>query len=839
MNVFGFLSLRSRFLVAPSIGIFLMLILYFTSNAIIQSHSDLFKQLSDSNLPQVSQISRISVLLIHNHNELTSLLLSGADDLDEEQVYVQGRKILDELHRLEAQLSQGLSNSQTIVIDQVNIMAQIKLAFSRYRETVISAIELSTVDTTKAQKELLAANQVLDQLNKFFLILSQHYVRTLTIQSSQVKDSLYDHNIMTILSIVLVLFMVFFSLYFSKRMTSGLEQIYQALLQLNEGKTDVNLPEQTDTYLLSLTNAVARFQATLRKNKKQQDRLNSNIHELQDSKERYFNLLNLVPTAIIATDDAQNIVIFNKAAEKMFGYDSQSIINQPLEQLIPEQYRHQHKINMESFKDSDIESITAMKRKPVKALKKNAEQFYIEASIGKLKLAKETLMTVAITDITERLLAEEKILYQAHFDALTNLPNRFLSLDRLSQQLNEAQRKNELVAVAFLDLDDFKKINDSLGHEAGDKLLIEAARRLRHVVRSVDTVGRLGGDEFIIMLVGLKDPLDARPVVENLIAQFRKAFKIDGHELILTASVGISVFPDDGDNASQLLRNADSAMYYAKELGRNTYSYFTESMNQNVSRRLSLEVQMHGALERDEFRLLYQPQIDVTNGRFTGAEALLRWNNPVLGDVFPDEFIPIAEQTGLIVPIGNFVLRQALAMTQQWQQKYQQPFTMAVNLSPRQFRNPKLVSFIEQALHDFELSAQSLELEITEGVLMSGHAYTDEALDSLSKLGISIAMDDFGTGYSSLSYLRRYPFNVLKIDRSFVQDITEDTADRELVNAAIAMAHSLGLKVVAEGVETEAQLSHLTSQGCESAQGYLFSKAVSFEEITRLFGRQN
>ena len=839
MNVFGFLSLRNRFLIAPFIGVFLTLILYFTSNAIIQSHSDLFKQLSDSNLPQVSQISRITVLLINNHNVLTSLLLSGADDLDEEQVYVQGRKILDELHRLEAQLSQGLSNSQTIVIDQVNIMAQIKLAFSRYRETVISAIELSTVDTTKAQKELLAANQVLHQLNNFFLILSQHYVRTLTIQSSQVKDSLYDHNIMTILSIVLVLFMVFFALYFSKRMTSGLEQIYQALLQLNEGKTDVNLPEQTDTYLLSLTNAVARFQATLRKNKKQQERLNSIIHELQDSKERYFNLLNLVPTAIIATDDAQNIVIFNKAAEKMFGYDSQSIINQPLEQLIPEQYRHQHKINMESFKDSDIESITAMKRKPVKALKKNAEQFYIEASIGKLKLAKETLMTVAITDITERLLAEEKILHQAHFDALTNLPNRFLSLDRLSQQLNEAQRKNELVAVAFLDLDDFKKINDSLGHEAGDKLLIEAARRLRHVVRSVDTVGRLGGDEFIIMLVGLKDPLDARPVVENLIAQFRKAFKIDGHELILTASIGISVFPDDSDNASQLLRNADSAMYYAKELGRNTYSYFTESMNQNVSRRLSLEVQMHGALERDEFRLLYQPQIDVTSGRFTGAEALLRWNNPVLGDVFPDEFIPIAEQTGLIVPIGNFVLRQALAMTQQWQQKYQQPFTMAVNLSPRQFRNPKLVSFIEQALHDFELSAQSLELEITEGVLMSGHAYTDKALDSLSKLGISIAMDDFGTGYSSLSYLRRYPFNVLKIDRSFVQDITEDTADRELVNAAIAMAHSLGLKVVAEGVETEAQLSHLTSQGCESAQGYLFSKAVSFEEITRLFGRQN
>ncbi len=437
-------------------------------------------------------------------------------------------------------------------------------------------------------------------------------------------------------------------------------------------------------------------------------------------------------------------------------------------------------------------------------------------------------------EIIKRIQVEEDLSYLAHHDALTNLPNRFLALDRLSQLINEAHRDTKRVAVLFLDLDDFKKVNDTLGHDTGDKLLIEAAERLCSDLRSGDTVGRLGGDEFIILLGGLDEAADISPIAANLLKHFIAPFIIENRELVLTSSIGISIYPDDGDSSSQLLRNADSAMYHSKKLGRNTYSYFTEAMNQEVSRRLALEEQMHGALERGEFRLCYQPQMDVSTRRISGVEALLRWNNPVLGNVSPDEFISIAEQTGQIVPIGQFVLIEALTMAVRWQSMLEQSFTMAVNLSPIQFRAPNLVTFIEQSIEKSGISSQNLELEVTEGVLISGYAYIEDALTNLSNLGVSIAMDDFGTGYSSLSYLRSYPFNVLKIDRSFIKDISVNPADRKLVNATIAMAHSLGLKVVAEGVETEEQLALLVTQGCELAQGYLFSKPVTAEKITKM-----
>jgi diguanylate cyclase (GGDEF)-like protein/PAS domain S-box-containing protein len=437
-------------------------------------------------------------------------------------------------------------------------------------------------------------------------------------------------------------------------------------------------------------------------------------------------------------------------------------------------------------------------------------------------------------DITERRTQEEHILQQAHFDSLTKLPNRFLALDRLSQLIYEANRKDEIVGVLFLDLDDFKKVNDTLGHETGDKLLQKAASRLQSGVRRGDTVGRLGGDEFIVLLGGLSVATDASPVAKILLAKFNNAFKIDGRDLVLTASIGISVYPKDGKTLSELLRNADSAMYHSKELGRNTYSYFTGEMNQGVTKRLRLEKQMHGALKRGEFRLCYQAKVDLNSGLIVGAEALLRWFNPVLGEVKPYEFIPIAERTGLIVAIGKFVVTEALIMAAIWQHQLGHQFTLAVNLSPRQFRDPELVSFIGNAIRESGLRATALELEITEGVLMSGHTYIDDTLAALSELGVSIAMDDFGTGYSSLSYLRSYPFDVVKIDREFISEISEDPADRELVSAAIAMAHGLSLKVVAEGVETQAQLKYLVSLGCDYGQGYLFSTPAFSEEMTEI-----
>jgi len=450
-----------------------------------------------------------------------------------------------------------------------------------------------------------------------------------------------------------------------------------------------------------------------------------------------------------------------------------------------------------------------------------------------------TLFVGTHSDISVQKRYEEKILQQAHFDSLTSLPNRFLSLDRLSVACEKAKRSGELVALLFLDLDNFKKVNDTLGHDVGDQLLIEAAARLCKVVRSIDTVGRLGGDEFIIILGGLKNIQEVQPIIENLLNQFRDMFIINSIELLLTASVGISIFPSDGKDTSELLRNADSAMYDAKDNGRNTYSFYTRKMNELAQRRLAIEGQLHGALIKNEFSVHYQAKINLADSKIIGAEALLRWNNPVLGNVPPDEFISVAEQTGIIIGLGEFVLKQSLAQTAIWREKYNNNFEIAVNLSPRQFRDSQLVDTIKGHLKNTNLPANSLELEITEGVLLSSHSHAKEVLQNLSDFGIKIAMDDFGTGYSSLNYLRNYPFDVLKIERSFIKNIATTKKDKALINAIISMSHAVDIKVVAEGIETQQQLEQLIALNCDYGQGYFFNKPLTAKVFTKLLSESD
>ena len=544
---------------------------------------------------------------------------------------------------------------------------------------------------------------------------------------------------------------------------------------------------------------------------------------LKGKEQQLRDLLNHATAVIYMKDLQGKYLCINKRCEDIFNLQEQRIINKTDFELFPSDVANELQKNdqlvIASRKAIEIEEVVHIK---------SVERIYHAV---KYPLIDEQGNIYAIcgisTDITERKMAEQKMFHQAHFDMLTNLPNRLLALDRLSQLLEEAKRLDEHVAVLFLDLDDFKKINDSLGHDVGDKLLIQAANRLTSVVRAKDTVGRLGGDEFIVLLGGLSEGGDACHVIEGLLNQLRQAFVIEGRQLILTASIGIAVFPDDGHSSTDLLRCADTAMYQAKYLGRNTHCYFTASMNTDISRRLELEEQMRGALERNEFEVYYQPQYDLASMRVIGAEALLRWNNPMLGHVSPVEFIPIAEHTGLIVPMGQFVVLQALQTLVTWQKNYQHELRMAINLSPRQFRDPQLVYFIKNALLSAQVPAKFIELEITEGVLMSGHTYIKDALNELHQLGIALSMDDFGTGYSSLSYLRKYPFSILKIDRCFVDGLSQAGADRELVIATIAMAHALGLKVVAEGIETRDQLLILQDLCCDYGQGYLMGKPMN------------
>ncbi|MCU7935332.1 MAG: EAL domain-containing protein [Candidatus Thiodiazotropha sp. (ex Dulcina madagascariensis)] len=563
-----------------------------------------------------------------------------------------------------------------------------------------------------------------------------------------------------------------------------------------------------------------------------------NTTEARQAKEQIRTLSQAVeqsPVSVVITDADANIEYVNRTFERITGYEAKEVLGQN-----PKMFQS-GKTPPSVYKDLWETIISGdLWKGELQNRKKSGELYWEHAHIAPvLDPAGNICHFLAVKeDVTSQKRQAERILHQALYDPLTNLPNRGLVNDRLEQLLIEAQRSNHLVAVLFLDMDDFKKVNDSLGHEEGDKILVQAARRLTGAVRDGDTVGRLGGDEFVVLLGGINSASDARPVAESLLDRFRGTFQLNGRDLVLTASLGIAVFPGDGENAAELLRNADTAMYHAKEQGRNTYYYFTKSMNREVSRRLMIEEQLFGALARGEFHLCYQPIMAIQNRAFVGAEALLRWSNQAIGEISSDEFIPIAEQTGMIVQIGRYVITEALGWAAQWRENQEKNFKIAINLSPRQFRDPDLVPFIEDALQQAGVPGECLELEITEGVLMSGHSYIDQALTAIGNLGIGIVMDDFGTGYSSLNYLRNYPFDVVKIDRSFIHDITLNDADRVLVNAAISMAHGLGLKVVAEGVETEDQFVQLSEQGCDFAQGYLLSKPISADEMMKLLEKQ-
>ena len=433
---------------------------------------------------------------------------------------------------------------------------------------------------------------------------------------------------------------------------------------------------------------------------------------------------------------------------------------------------------------------------------------------------------------------EDKLRMQANYDALTKLPNRTLFMDRLSHALSRGHRDNSRVAVLFLDLDRFKKVNDTLGHTAGDRLLQEAARRLTSCVRETDTVARLGGDEFTVILPDLYNPHKTERVARKILECLVEPFVIDGAEMLVTGSIGITVFPDDGEDAETLLKNADTAMYKGKEGGRNTFRFFTAKMNAEALEYLEMENALRHAIERKEFVLHYQPIIDLKTGRVTSAEALLRWNHPERGLVAPNEFVSLAEETGMIVPIGEWVLRTACEQMNVWRNVGLSSVHLSVNVSARQSRDAAFKDMIKGVLKETGADPKSITLEITESLFME---YEDDALTILHELrdmGINLSLDDFGTGYSSLGYLKRFPVNILKIDRSFVVDIGKDTESQGLVEAIIAMARSQNMKVIAEGAETEEQVAFLRSRECDEVQGFYFSQALPAEEFAAYIGTQ-
>jgi|GEM_PF-3759548 len=468
----------------------------------------------------------------------------------------------------------------------------------------------------------------------------------------------------------------------------------------------------------------------------------------------------------------------------------------------------------------------------VRNLNEGLEQ-RVRLRTGELELANQKLAT----EMEERKAAEKQVQFLAYYDPLTGLPNRTLLRDRMTIALASARRRGERVALLFLDLDNFKNINDSLGHTAGDFLLTEVAKRLKKSTREQDTVARLGGDEFIVVLTGVKETADVSITAERIVNEIAKGFVIRESQLTVTCSLGISLFPDHGSDVDALVKNADVAMYSAKENGRNGLQFFTQEMNAQVLEKSTLENRLRRAVENQELFLVYQPQVDFSTGAIVGVEALLRWQHPELGLVAPDRFIPVAENTGLIIPIGEWVMRTACAQACQWQKAGLPALTVAVNVSPVQFRQNTFPQLVKRVLCETGLSPQYLDLELTEGLIISSPEVVLSAFQELKDMGVKLSIDDFGTGYSNLGYLRRFPVHKLKIDRSFVRDLVSDPDDASITSTIISMARNLDLKVIAEGVENEGQMTFLRAHHCDEFQGFYFSKPLPADAFVDCFRR--
>jgi len=558
--------------------------------------------------------------------------------------------------------------------------------------------------------------------------------------------------------------------------------------------------------------------------------------ELFAEKERAQVTLNSIGDAVLSTDISGNVTYLNVVAEQMTGWSMKEAVGHPLTDVF-------QIIDGVTHKPSPNPLELAVQQNKVVGLSANCilirrdgYESAIEDSSAPIH-DRDGQVTGAVIVFHDVSMAREMVLEMSHraqHDTLTDLPNRMMLNDRLTQGISLARRNRHQLAVLFLDLDGFKHINDSLGHAIGDKLLQSVAERLSACIRKSDTISRQGGDEFVILLPEVAHSADAAVSATKIIAELKKTHSIGEHRLHVTVSIGISTYPDHGENAETLVKNADTAMYHAKQCGRDNYQFFTPDMSLRAVERQSLEGQLRYALERQELLLHYQPKVNLKTGAITGVEALIRWQHPERGLLLPGQFLTIAEDTGMIVAIGQWVLREACRQTREWLDAGIPAVPMAVNISSQEFRSEQFLEAVQVAMKNTHLDPKYLELELTETVLMRHAESTTYALGQLKAIGMRLAVDDFGTGYSSLSYLTRFPIDSLKLDQSFLHNIIASSKDAIVVRAVISMANSLKLRVVAEGLETPEQLAFLQAHGCDEGQGYYFSRPVSAQRFAKL-----
>ncbi len=618
---------------------------------------------------------------------------------------------------------------------------------------------------------------------------------------------------------------------------SGDATLEVALQALRMGAYDfVRKPYEPEELLKSLRNA-ARELALARENRAIQD-------QLAHSEQWHRFLVNNSPDLIYTLDAEGRISFVNDSIETITGQRKADLLGQPWEMLVLETEREAARWHINERRTGERATrnfeLLLNRRGPAEAADSAQTGVVVEVSASGMyqdtpEGGRRFIGTYGVArDITERKKAEATIAFQAYHDQLTGLPNRALFKDRVTQAIAHARRHGLILAVMFLDLDRFKAVNDTLGHLVGDELLQLVSQRLRHCLREGDTLARIGGDEFLLLLPHIRTRDNAAHIAEKILTSLKTPFHLNGHELYISASIGIAIYPNDGITHETLIKHADIAMYNAKDEGRNDYRFFDSSLNQHLTGRMTLETDLRRGLQRGEFEMHYQPKVDVGSGRIVGMEALIRWRHPQRGLVLPNEFIAIAEDSGLITPMSEWVLDSVCRQARCWQDMELHPTALAVNLPARHIEHPDFVDEFVRLLRDYRLSGKGIGIEITEGTLMRDMEGSVHKLRQLSDMGVEISIDDFGTGYSSLAYLKRLPVHVLKIDRSFVHDLDHADSGPPLVAGIAAMAKGLRLGLVAEGVETQAQLDCLRQIGCNAYQGFLFSHALSVDEATRM-----
>ncbi len=556
--------------------------------------------------------------------------------------------------------------------------------------------------------------------------------------------------------------------------------------------------------------------------------------ELQtvESEMKFQSVIESAKDAIIVADFQGAIVQWNQGAKGIFGYSQKEILGRNISVIMPDRFKEAHKKGMEAYRETRIPHVIG-NTVELTGLRKNGEEFQLEMSVGTWETEKGIFFSSILRDITERKASEDKINDLVYLDPLTGLPNRRLFNDRLDSLLRQADERGFNFSLFYMDLDNFKMINDRFGHSVGDHFLQSVASRLEAQISPRDTLSRLGGDEFILLLPNTEYS-KAADLAQKLIEALNVPFRFENEEIFTSLSIGISLFPSDGSDSETLIKNADIAMYQAKEHGKNGFQFFTPNMNETIDRKSRLATGLRKGLEHGEFTIHYQPQISLKNEQIIGVEALLRWNHPEWGSISPAEFIPIAEETGSITKIGEFVLEEACRQNKYWQDLGIAPFRVAVNISARQFAQKDLTEVVSTILQKTGLDPQYLELELTETIIQNADTAIT-TMEELAALGVHLSIDDFGTGYSSLSYLKLFPIDSLKIDQHFTRNIKSDSKDAALVKTIIRMAHDLELNVIAEGVETEEQLDFLKSEQCNQAQGYYFNRPLPAQEIEDIY----